>query len=208
VIVLITPVLIDQALAPAPGWLEMATSPLPLPWLATSAHRPSVEQLTSAKPATWGSIPDAAVWLQALAPAVGLAEVQTSPPSSATHRVADAQDTFPRSPAPSAKEFQAVAPPVGLIEYTIPLRLVPTHRLADGHEMLLGLPTLRPARSVAVHAPAPPVGLVDVNSWPSLSSTAQNVVVGAQETSSGTPDVESCVGPVHALLSPVGLLDV
>ncbi len=100
--------------------------------------------------------------VQLAAGPVGSVERRMSPSvPTAKHRFADGQSTSTRVPAEASTTFQVAAPPDGLVDVsTLPLQSTPTHSVVDGHSR--AAIEFAPGTFAADHAPAPPVGLVEV----------------------------------------------
>ena len=95
---------------------------------------------------------------------------------------------------------------VGLVEVsTSRLGPSPTHSVVDGHDSFLG-PTVPAATALTVcQAPAPPLGLVEVMTWPSPSVATHSETDGQEIPASADP---STLAAVHAAAPPVGSVEV
>lgn len=132
--------------------------------------------------------------------------------SVATQNNALGQEMAVRAPvAGSSVTVQVPGPPLGLADArtrpeALRLALEPptaTHRCSSGHEMPATI--IRPSIPLTVHAPAPPVGCVDVMTLP-FWSTATQSDGSAQETPLTAVDGSTGM-TVHADVPPAGFVD-
>lgn len=164
----------------------------------------------------WGSPPMLAEF-QALASPVGLLEVKRLPLTSTAAQkegLVPVQETLVRRPVwPSMlTTLQALAPPVGLLEAsTSPWPSVATQIIVVVHDTLpscvpRGGLLLVVSMAVVTQALAPPTGLVEVSTLPSVSTAAQNEALGQEMAFRRV--VPSMFAAVQALAPPVGSVEV
>jgi hypothetical protein len=148
------------------------------------------------------------VTVHAAAPPVGSVEVTMFSPRVPTHNRTEGHDTA--SNCTPVVVVHALAPPVGSVEVRIPLLLsVTTHRLADAHETASS--ALSPRYSevsgstfVTVHAPAPPVGSVEVTMLP--PPTATHSSLDGHDTS--VKMFATLAALAHAPVPPAGSVEI